>query len=178
MSKAKHDSSPQISIRQPVPNDGAAVLNLIRNSAFLDTNSLYCYLLLCTHFSATSAVAIQDKQLLGVITAYTLPQHPDTLFVWQVAVDPATRGQRLASRMLDDILSRSGTHNIRFVETTVTADNTASRALFNSLARRYQTTVAETALFEREQHFQNQHDTEYKLRIGPFSKSMGEKNHD
>ena len=103
-----------------------------------------------------------------------MPQYPDTLFVWQVAVDPAARGQKLASHMLDDILSRSGTRTIRFVETTVTADNTASRALFNSFARRYQSPVSESALFERERHFQNQHNTEYKLRIGPLSKIQGE----
>ncbi|HLT63798.1 MAG TPA: diaminobutyrate acetyltransferase [Pseudohongiella sp.] len=162
------DTQPDILIRQPVPDDGPAVLDLIRRSAFLDTNSLYCYLLLCTHFSTTSAVAVRDGQLAGVITAYVPPQHPDTLFVWQVAVDSSARGHGLASRMLDHILGRPGTLQIRFVEATVAADNKASRALFSSLARRFRASVQESVMFEREQFSPALQYTEYKLSIGPL----------
>lgn len=157
-----------ILVRQPTPDDGSAVHNLIRKSVFLDDNSLYCYLALCSHFSDTSVVATLGHDLAGVITAYIPPQQPDTLFVWQVAVDPAAQGRGLASRMLDHILQRAATRHIRFVETTVTADNLASRAMFDSLARRYDADIHESVMFDRERHFLNLHDTEYKLRIGPL----------
>lgn len=158
----------QILIRQPAPDDGIAVHNLIRKSAFLDDNSLYCYLVLCTHFSETSVIATLGDDLAGVVTAYIPPQQSDTLFVWQVAVDTAAQGRGLASKMLDHILNRDATRHIKYVETTVTADNAASRAMFMSLARRFNAGVSESVMFDREQHFLNLHDSEYKLRIGPL----------
>lgn len=159
---------PKIHLRLPASHDGIAVHELIRNSEFLDSNSLYCYLLLCTHFPATSVVAVSGQQRLGVITAYIPPAQPDTLFVWQLAVHPAARGQGLASRMLEHIVMRPGCRHLRFLETTVTADNTASRAVFNAFARRRRSPLSESLLFDRHQHFLDQHDSEFCLRIGPF----------
>lgn len=153
-------------IRPPVLDDGIAVHNLIKQSAFLDDNSLYCYLLICTHFSATSVVATVGDDLAGVVTAYIPPGQPDTLFVWQVAVHTAVQGRGLASRMLNDLLDRDSTRDIQYVETTVTADNSASRAMFMSLARRFHAGVSESVMFDREKHFLNLHDAEHKLRIG------------
>ncbi|MDO8909836.1 MAG: diaminobutyrate acetyltransferase [Pseudohongiella sp.] len=160
----------QILIRQPAPDDGIAVHNLIRKSAFLDDNSLYCYLVLCTHFSETSVIATLGDDLAGVVTAYIPPQQPDTLFVWQVAVDTAAQGRGLASSMLNHILERDTMRRINYVETTVTADNHASRAMFMSLARRYKAQVAESVMFDRDKHFLNLHDSEHKLRIGPLTR--------
>lgn len=155
-------------IRPPVPDDGIAVHNLIQQSAFLDDNSLYCYLLICTHFKTTSVVATVGDDLAGVVTAYIPPGQPDTLFVWQVAVDTAFQGNGLASRMLNDLLDRDSTRNIQYLETTVTADNRASRAMFMSLARRFNAGVCESVMFDREKHFLNLHDAEHLLRIGPL----------
>ncbi len=157
-------------IRQPTPDDGIAVHNLIHKSAFLDNNSLYCYLLLCTHFSTTSAVAMLGDKVAGVVTTYIPPQQPDTLFVWQVAVDAAAQGRGLANSLLNDVLTRDNTRHLSFVETTVTGNNTASRAMFMSLARRFNTSVSESVMFDREQHFLSLHDSEHKLRIGPLER--------
>lgn len=159
-----------ISLRQPVPKDGATVQNLIRKSAFLDDNSLYCYLAICTHFSQTSVVSVMGDLIVGVVTAYIPPQQRDTLFVWQVAVDTSAQKQGLAGRMLQEILSRTACTDIIYVETTVTRDNTASRAMFDSLARKNQCQIKESVMFDKQTHFLNLHDTEYKLRIGPLAK--------
>jgi L-2,4-diaminobutyric acid acetyltransferase len=163
------NSQQKILIRPPVLDDGIAVHNLIKQSTFLDDNSLYCYLLVCTHFSATSVVAMVGDDLAGVVTAYVPPGQADTLFVWQVAVDTAAQGCGLASRMLNHILDRDSTRDIKYVETTVTADNSASRAMFMSLARRFNANVSESVMFDRKQHFLNLHDSEHKLRIGPLT---------
>lgn len=166
--RKRPNSQHPILIRPPVPDDGIAVHNLIRQSAFLDDNSLYCYLLVCTHFKSTSVVAMLGNDLAGVITAYIPPEQPDTLFVWQVAVDTAVQGRGLASRMLNDLLDRNSTRDIQYIETTVTADNSASRAMFMSLARRFNAGVSESVMFDREKHFLNLHDAEHMLRIGPL----------
>ena len=158
-----------IELRQPTSDDGIHVCDLVRQSAFLDNNSLYCYLAVCAHFSTTSAVAYSGEQLMGFITAYSPPRQPDTLFVWQVAVHSAAQNQGLASRMLDQILERSYCRQITFVETSVTTDNKASRAMFAALARRHKCELKESVMFDRYTHFRNLHDTEYKLTIGPVA---------
>src|SRR5690554_161774 len=164
----RHDPRLPIHLRTPSSEDGTPVHNLIRKSAFLDDNSLYCYLLLCTHFAETSVVATMGDQVVGIVTAYIPPQQPDTLFVWQVAVDTPAQNHGVASRMLNHILDRKICSPVHFVETTVTKDNAASRAMFASLARRHDTDIDESVMFDKRIHFLNLHDTEYKLRIGPL----------
>jgi len=162
------DPRQTIELRTPVSQDGASVHNLIRKSAFLDDNSLYCYLAICTHFAQTSVIATMGRDIVGVVTAYIPPDQPDTLFVWQVAVDTAAQKQGLAGRMLRHILQRDTCTQLRYVETTVTRDNVASRAMFDSLARKYSCDIEESVMFDRQTHFLNLHDTEYRLRIGPI----------
>jgi len=161
-----------ITIREPIQTDGIHVHNLVQQSPFLDNNSVYCYLALSTHFSTTSAVAHCADQLLGLVTAYIPPCQTDTLFIWQVAVHSAAQSQGLASRMLDQILARTHCRQIKFVETTVTDDNTASRAMFAALARRHNGAIQESVMFDRHSHFNNLHDTEYKLTIGPLKRVL------
>jgi L-2,4-diaminobutyric acid acetyltransferase len=157
-----------IILREPISEDGAPVHNLIRKSAFLDDNSVYCYLIICTHFAQTSVVATMGDDVVGVVTGYIPPQQPDTLFVWQVAVDTVAQKRGLAGRMLREILRREACARVSHLETTVTADNKASRAMFDSLARRMDCDIEESPMFDREIHFLNLHDSEHKLRIGPF----------
>lgn len=161
-------SQEEITLRTPESTDGAPIHNLIRKSAFLDDNSLYCYLVICTHFSQTSVVATMGDDVVGVITGYIPPEQPDTLFVWQVAVDTIAQKRGLAGRMLRELLGREACANVQFMETTVTADNRASRAMFESLARKLDCGLEESPMFDRMTHFLNLHDSEHKLRIGPF----------
>ncbi|MDA3870409.1 MAG: diaminobutyrate acetyltransferase, partial [Gammaproteobacteria bacterium] len=95
-------SNPQkhIELRKPISTDGAAVHRLISQCPPLDTNSMYCNLLQCTHFADTSVAAVQENELVGFVSGYIVPQRADTLFVWQVAVGDKARGQGLAGRML------------------------------------------------------------------------------
>jgi len=163
-------------IRIPAATDGVAVHNLIRNSAFLDDNSLYCYLLVCSHFARTSAIAHFQDDVVGVISGYIIPERPDTLFIWQVAVDVRMRRRGLARAMLDHILQGDAcSQQVRYIETTVTADNAASRRLFSSLAEHLDCRIDERPGFDRREHFLNLHDSEPLLRIGPFFPNQGER---
>lgn len=162
-----------LTMRRPVAEDAAELHRLIANCPPLDTNSLYCNLLHCTHFADTSVAAISkethgEERLLGFISAYIPPGKPHTLFVWQVAVASEARGQSLAGRMLDAILERQACENVRYIDTTITPDNTASWALFRSWAARHDAPVASHLHFERQRHFQGRHDDEHLMRIGPF----------
>ncbi|WP_236250571.1 diaminobutyrate acetyltransferase [Microbulbifer sp. ALW1] len=164
----------QVLLRRPVSEDGAAVHQLIGACPPLDTNSLYCNLLQASHFSATSVAAELDGELVGFISGYRIPERPDTLFVWQVAVAEAGRGMGLAGRMLREILGRPACGAVTHLETTITPDNDASWALFRSLARKLDAGCVDSVMFDRERHFKGAHDSEMLLRIGPFTAAAAE----
>jgi L-2,4-diaminobutyric acid acetyltransferase len=162
--------SVNLTLRSPTDSDGMAVHRLIAECPPLDTNSAYCNLIQCTHFAQTSVLAETADQPVGFISGHRIPARADTLFVWQVAVSATGRGQGLAGRMLAEILDRPGNEDIRYVETTVTADNEASWALFESFARKRGANLTRSVLFHRDQHFAGTHDTELLARIGPLQK--------
>src|SRR6185312_3847202 len=86
-----------LTLDTPRVEDGAAIWRIARDSKTLDLNSSYSYLLWCRDFAATSVVA-RDAEggPVGFITGYIRPDRPETLVVWQVAVDQAWRGRGLA----------------------------------------------------------------------------------
>lgn len=170
MTLAQADAAP-ITLRAPSAEDGAAVYELIAQCPPLDTNSMYCNLLQSSHFSDTSVAAQLDEDIVGFISGYILPKQADTLFIWQVAVGEKARGQGLASRMLRDILQRQVCNQVRYIETTITPDNRASWALFESLANKLGAELNRSVMFDRQQHFAGQHETEMLVRIGPFTLS-------
>jgi diaminobutyrate-2-oxoglutarate transaminase len=81
-------------------------------------------------------VAEIDGEIVGWISGYLLPSDEETLFIWQVAVHEDARGFGLGHRMIRAILSRRECHGVHRVQTTITADNAASWALFSKFADR------------------------------------------
>ncbi|MFV8781356.1 diaminobutyrate acetyltransferase [Microbulbifer sp. SA54] len=158
----------EVVLRRPVSEDGASVHQLIGSCPPLDENSLYCNLLQASHFSATSVAAELNGELVGFISGYIIPERPNTLFIWQVAVAEQGRGMGLAGRMLREILAREVCREVAYLETTITPDNDASWALFRSLARKLEADCKDSVMFDRERHFKGRHDSEMLLRIGPF----------
>lgn len=161
-----------IVFRPPVAEDGMSVFKLVENCSPLDTNSVYCNLLQCTHFSDTSVAAVHDGELIGFISAYLIPGRPDTLFIWQVAVAESARGQGLGTRMLRSILKRSQCLHVVYLETTITESNRASWALFESLAKKLKAPIKTAEMFNQDKHFNGEHDSETLLRLGPFNQRI------
>ena len=162
--------------RKPVSTDGQPLNELVDHCPPLDTNSTYCNLLQCTHFADTSIAAIKvdadsgDEALVGFISGYIPPSRPNTLFVWQVAVDASCRGQGLALRMLMALIERCRSEkSIDYIETTITPGNTASEALFSRAYQRLNAPIEKTVLFSRKAHFADQHDDEMLWRGGPMT---------
>jgi len=163
-------SGPGYMLRAPRRTDGAAIARLIGECPPLDTNSLYAYLLLCEHHAATCVVAESEGgRIDGFVSAYLVPQRPEVVFVWQVAVHERARGQRLARRMLLDLLHRDALQQVRYLETTVGPDNQASRRTFAGVAQGLGAHVAEQPFFDRKLFGGADHDDEMLLKIGPFS---------
>jgi len=157
----------RLSFRAPAAHDGSGIHALVQRCQPLDVNSRYCYLILCEHFSSTCLVAEEHDAILAFVTAYIPPDRPDTLFVWQVAVDAALRGQGVAKAMVQNLMRRPALRHIRYVEGTVNPSNDASRSLFHWLAREMEAEVHETLLFPTEMLGEN-HEQENLIRVGPF----------
>lgn len=158
-------------IRAPRREDGAGVWALVQETAGLDDNSMYCNLLQCTHFAATCALAEIDGVPVGWVSGYIPPETPDVLFVWQVCVSERARGQGLARRLIASVLARDVCSDVRFVHSTITRDNEASWALFGSIAESLDADLDRQKHFERDDHFDGRHETEYLVSIGPFERA-------
>ncbi len=159
----------ELILRQPKSTDGFSVYELIAKCPPLDTNSAYCNLLQCTHFSSTSVIAEANEKVVGFISGYITPENKNTLFIWQVAVAEQVRGLGLASRMVEDIFIRNKDNHIKYVQTTITESNTASWALFKGIAKKFGADLNSEILFDKEKHFRGAHDSEILVTIGPFN---------
>lgn len=155
-------------LRPPEPEDGLLAYQLVKQSPPLDLNSVYCYLLQCSHFANTSVVATSDEGMMGFISGYRIPDSNNTLFIWQVAVNESARGQGLAMQMLEEILRRDACNDVAFIETTITRSNRASWALFQRLADTLGASINSSPMFEQDKHFAGAHETEMLVRIGPL----------
>lgn len=163
-----HAPGAEFQLRGPVASDGPAVTRLIASCPPLDPNSAYCNLLQCTHFAGTCIIAERGGEIGGWVSGYRPPSEPESLFIWQVAVAPEARGRRLAGHMIEALLKRPSAAGVTHLITTVTNDNHASWALFEGLARRWNTALTKSALFQRDTHFAGAHATEWLARIGPL----------
>jgi L-2,4-diaminobutyric acid acetyltransferase len=145
----------QLLLDIPDIGDGAALWRIARDSDALDLNSSYSYLLWCRDFARTSVVARGDGgEPVGFATGYVRPDRPETLVVWQVAVDRAHRGRGLAGAMLDDL--------------AITPDNEASHRLFMSFGERHGARIEREVLFDGAL-FPDGHEPELLYRIGPIA---------
>lgn len=139
-----------LEIRPPEMEEGAAMWRIARDSGTLDLNTSYAYLMMARDFAATTRIAVQDGETVGFALGYQRPAAPETLFIWQIAVDASQRGKKVAGRLLDALLA--DLPQVTTLETTITADNAASQRLFASFAERHGASEEVLPLIE-ESHF-------------------------
>lgn len=147
--------------------DGAALWQLVKSAGTLELNSAYFYLLFAEHFGATCLIAEQDETVVGGVIAYRPPAEPDAVFVWQIGVAPAARGQGLGKQLLHELLQLPGCAGVRWLTATVAEDNLVSARLFRGFARERNVTC-KTQDFFSSALFPEPHSAEPLFRIGPF----------
>ncbi|WP_207892541.1 diaminobutyrate acetyltransferase [Paenibacillus pinisoli] len=154
--------------RRPVASDGGHIWKLIKRAGGLDVNSVYCYLMLSDMFSETCSIAEREGRLCGFLSAFRKPAQPDTLFVWQIAVDPVLRGNGIGGKLLKDVLSRDNNADIQVLEATISPGNMASRRWFMAAARELESECSISELYDASM-FPESHEAELLFRIGPFT---------
>lgn len=174
---AREPEPSAVVLRMPRVDDGTDIWRLASASSTLDVNSAYAYVLWCRDFAETSIVAeasgptepTDGPALVGFVTGFRRPTAPDTLFVWQVAVDRRMRGRGLGARLLTELVERSRSDGVDRLEATVAPSNRASLALFRTVARR----LGAPCWHPTPGGFDHRllpfdHDPEPLLRIGPL----------
>ncbi len=162
-----------IRFRAARPEDGAAMWRLVQDMGGLELNTAYFYVLFCIDFAETCVVAEADNgELAGFVLGHRPPARPDTVFVWQVGVAPWMRRQGLAGRLLEALL-RQQARPARWLEATVSPDNTASMQLFRALARAHDARCEESDFMDAGL-FPGDHAAERLFRIGPLNPSSAQ----
>ncbi|MFX0578001.1 diaminobutyrate acetyltransferase [Nocardia nepalensis] len=153
-------------LRQPRLGDAAQIWRIAKDSRVLDTNSSYAYLLWCRDFASTSVVAEVGGRVVGFVIGYLRPQAPETVFVWQVAVEREQQGRGVGAALLDTLLDTVAAAGVSTLETTIAPDNPASVATFAAVARRRSARMTKHPLFEPEL-FPDSHAAEDLYLIAP-----------
>ncbi|WP_249226680.1 diaminobutyrate acetyltransferase [Alicyclobacillus mengziensis] len=159
--------SSQLHFRKPQLTDGAAIWSLIHDIEVLDLNSSYCYLMLTSYFRETCVITESGEHVAGFVSGFIPPDKPQTLFIWQVAVERQSRGMGIGTTMLQTLLARDVCRSVKYLETTVSPSNDASRAMFLRLARELDTEMKSVGEFSSTL-FPHGHESEQLLKIGPF----------
>ncbi len=163
----KYETTPDFFIRYTVKSDGPAVYLIAKKCPSLDLNSRYCYLLLCAQFDKYCLIAEAGDKIIGFVSAYPHPHHNDTLFVWQIGVDPDFRNLGVGSALLESLVSLALKNGMTYIETTITPSNKASRAVFRKITEAYNTNCIESDYFPVSL-LGEEHEEERLLRIGPL----------
>ncbi|MDR3577755.1 MAG: diaminobutyrate acetyltransferase [Anaerolineaceae bacterium] len=160
-----------ILISTPSAEDAKSIWRLVEESKTLDHNSFYCYFLLCSYFKETCAVAKSNGAVVGFAIGLRSPLQQATLFIWQILVREDARGKRVGLALLSDILRRPSSKKFNTIEATIAPNNTASQALFASIAKKLSTTISQPADFLGMEQFPPEiknHEPEFLYRVGPF----------
>jgi L-2,4-diaminobutyric acid acetyltransferase len=148
----------KITLRKPIIADAAAMRDIVDRTENLDSNSMYNYLLMCRDFGETSIVSCHCDAPVGFVTAYRRPRATADLFVWQAAVDPEVTAPGLGVHMLDTLMDRMVATGITHLETTISPENRAVRAMLHRFANKRNARIESSTLLE----------TEIRYRIGPL----------
>ncbi len=128
--------------------------------------------MLSKFFSDTCIIARFNDQIFGYVSSFFIPQEPETLFIWQVAVAESHKGKGLGKALLKKLLQREECLGVGFIKTTVTHSNIASRSLFEGLARDLGASFKVTDCFPEEMFPERGHEEEHLYKIGPFSETF------
>lgn len=145
------------------------MFRIVKESKVLDVNSSYSYLMWSKFFNKTSIIAqSENNEVIGFVSGFLQPESPDTLFVWQVAVDIEHRGKGLATKLIEQLLDQLQGEKVHYLEATVTPSNVPSSNLFKGIAEKNHTNCTIFECFSEDQFPDPSHEPEMTYRIGPL----------
>lgn len=158
-----------ITFREPAPADGLAVWEMVREQPKLDLNSAYLYVLWFRDFADCSAVAVADDEVIGFVMGYRRPSAPDTLFVWQEAVQARHGVPDLGIDLFDHVVKQQMDKGVKYVEATVSKDNLPIILVLKKVAKKHGVPIEKQDVLFGADHFPGEHHDEVLYRFGPLT---------
>lgn len=140
----------ELTLRHPTPHDVRTIIDLVYRASNLDNNSPYFYGMWVKEWWRTSAVALDENGIVGVLLGFVRPTAPQTYFAWQTCIDPDARHDNIGIRLYEFVLDTLADDGINRLEMTVNGENRLVKLMLSRLARHFHSTVESAILFEGE----------------------------
>ncbi|CUK15858.1 L-2,4-diaminobutyric acid acetyltransferase [Shimia thalassica] len=122
-------------LRSPRPEDGERVALLAKDDRKQVFGELLGELSDFEQFMNTSIVAEVEGEVVGAVLAYVPPYDPETLNILHVVIHENEENKGLGSLMLGQLMRREVCAGITRVETTISASDEVTWALFRRFAQ-------------------------------------------
>lgn len=139
-----------LTTRRPEPGDVRRIIELVHQAPHLDNNSPYFYGMWVKEWGRSSAVAVDDRGVCGVLLGFVRPTAPRTYFAWQTCIDPTVQHADVGVRLYEHVLDELAPDGVDRLEMTVDGDNRLVRLMLSRLARRWNASVESDVLFHGE----------------------------
>ncbi|MBE1282839.1 MAG: GNAT family N-acetyltransferase [Rhodobacteraceae bacterium] len=152
-------------LRAPQPEDGERVALLAKDDRKQAFGELLGELSDFEQFMNTSIVAEVDGEVVGAVLAYVPPYAPNTLNILQVVIHENEENKGLGSLMLGQLMRRKVCAEITQVETTISACDDVTWALFRRFARWQRSRMEITPFFTQALQPRRRHENDNQVTI-------------
>jgi diaminobutyrate acetyltransferase len=128
-------------IRRAREEEFLDVYRFISSCGVLETYGEHFFRIVIRYFGSTSYLAERDGAIIGYMWGFLTQEDPETFFLWQIGVDPATRGEGIGGLILERAEADLAARGCRRIELTIDPANHPSRRLFEK--RGYRNVSAE-----------------------------------
>ena len=117
-------------IRKACEEEFLDVYRFIGACGVLETYGAHFYRIVIRYFRDTCYLAERDGEILGFMWGFMSQTDPRTFFLWQIGVDPSTRGEGIGGRILEAAERELAERGCNRIELTIDPSNRPSQRLF------------------------------------------------
>ncbi len=119
-------------IRKASVEDFLKLHDLIGKIEGIVQHPTHFYKIMINNFGNSIIIAEESGELTGFLLGFVSQTDPDEFFIWQLGVDPAFRGRKIAKRIMQATIDSAADHKCKRITATVETTNKASQRLFES----------------------------------------------
>lgn len=119
-------------IREALVDDYLKLHELIGKIEGIVQHPTHFYKIMIRYFGNSIPVAIENGEFVGFLLGFVSQTDSDEFFIWQLGVDPAQRGKKIAKKIMEYTKSIAKQKGCRRITATVETVNKPSQRLFES----------------------------------------------
>jgi len=121
-------------IRNCRETDVDEIRKFVKHSKPLDLHTAFTYWTLFKYFGDTCFVLEKKGRIIGFISGLLSSNQPNTLYLWQIGIDPDYRGNRYAEILLKRVVEAARAKDCKGLQITIAPENRSSYRLFSRFA--------------------------------------------